>query len=98
MSAMTMNFAYDSKSKEAQFFSQDGTALFTMSELSFTEANTINDAIRVLEKKAYDRGAEEAIRRARTALNSMAEEISLDNEEDDHRPKLRTPTKKRRVR
>jgi hypothetical protein len=98
MSAQTMLFHFDAQTKEARFYSQDGMHIFTMGELSFREANDINEAIRSLEKRAYDRGAAEAINRARQALRGMEETISLDNEEDDPRPKVRNVSKKKNKR
>lgn len=81
-----MNFHYNAETGEADYFDATGTCLFSMSELSFKDANTINDAIRVMEKKAYDRGAAEAIKRIKTALHGMEEQISLDEEDDDSAP------------
>lgn len=91
MSATTVTFRYDASENEAEFYTATGETLFTMA-VSFRDANTINDAIRMMEKKAFDRGVAEACQRIRDKMRGLEEVISLDAEEDEEE----APKRKRR--
>lgn len=97
MSATTVTFRFDASIEEAEFYDATGATLFTMS-VSFRDANTINDVIRAMEKKAYDRGAAEAIDRIRQQLRGMEEAISLDAEEEEEAPRGKRRAKEQRHR
>ena len=99
MSATSLRFTFNAKTGEAEFSSSDGETLFVMGELSFAEANSIHEAIQDMERRAYDRGAAEAISRIRKTLHGMEEKISLDADEDDEAPvpHVRRAEKRRRI-